>query len=254
MSSDHLSLPRARRNSAPPRARASCAAMPARCCAASGRDARAPARAMPTRTASSCAPIRSLLMQRTLDEGGKLIAFAGAEWDGAPLDPARTFVTGVGAGTTYPDYKPAPFIVSAEHDGRRHRHRRDRGHLQLLRRQGEDRHRPPSRPGDGAGPRRGRAGRPRHHRRIRLADALDRRRAPPDRRLQEGRQRHLRRAARALRRRGGGDDDRRRPRRGSCRPARRRSSTAGRRCACASAAARPRSASSPGNGSATSTR
>jgi len=27
------------------------------------------------------------------------------------------FVTGVGAGTTYPDYKPAPFIVASEHDG-----------------------------------------------------------------------------------------------------------------------------------------
>ena len=40
--------------------------------------------------------------------------------------------------------------------GRRRRHgdRRDRGHLQLLRRQGEDRHRPPSRPGDGDGARR----------------------------------------------------------------------------------------------------
>jgi len=58
-----------------------------------------------------------LLMQRTLDEGGKVARFAGSEWDGAPLDPARTFVTGVGAGTTYPDYKPAPFIVSAEHEG-----------------------------------------------------------------------------------------------------------------------------------------
>ena len=58
-----------------------------------------------------------LLMQRTLDEGGKITAFAGSAWDGTLLDPARTFVTGVGAGTTYPDYKPAPFIVSAEHDG-----------------------------------------------------------------------------------------------------------------------------------------
>jgi hypothetical protein len=58
-----------------------------------------------------------VLMQRTLDEGGKLTQFAGSAWDGALLDPARTFVTGVGAGTTYPDYKPAPFIVSAEHDG-----------------------------------------------------------------------------------------------------------------------------------------
>src|SRR5499433_3285919 len=58
-----------------------------------------------------------LLLQRTLDEGGKVTAFADTQWDGTPLDPARTFVTGVGAGTTYPDYKPAPFIVSAEHAG-----------------------------------------------------------------------------------------------------------------------------------------
>ena len=27
------------------------------------------------------------------------------------------FVTAIGAGTTYPDYKPAPFIVSSEVDG-----------------------------------------------------------------------------------------------------------------------------------------
>ena len=27
------------------------------------------------------------------------------------------FVTGVGSGTTYPDYKPAPFIVASQHDG-----------------------------------------------------------------------------------------------------------------------------------------
>ncbi len=26
-------------------------------------------------------------------------------------------MTGVGAGTTYPDYKPAPFIVSSRQDG-----------------------------------------------------------------------------------------------------------------------------------------
>ena len=58
-----------------------------------------------------------VLMARTIDANGKLVAFAGSAWDGAPLDPARTFVTGIGAGTTYPDYKPAPFIVSAEHAG-----------------------------------------------------------------------------------------------------------------------------------------
>lgn len=35
----------------------------------------------------------------------------------AAATPANTFVTGIGAGTTYPDYKPAPFIVSALHEG-----------------------------------------------------------------------------------------------------------------------------------------
>ncbi len=58
-----------------------------------------------------------VLMHRTLEEGGRFVEFAGGDWDGQMLDPARTFVTGVGAGTTYPDYKPAPFIVSAEHEG-----------------------------------------------------------------------------------------------------------------------------------------
>ena len=33
------------------------------------------------------------------------------------MQPADTFLTGVGSGTTYPDYKPAPFIVCAEHEG-----------------------------------------------------------------------------------------------------------------------------------------
>lgn len=58
-----------------------------------------------------------LLMQRTVDGGGKLVEFAGTDWDGQPLDAARTFITGVGSGTTYPDYKPAPFIVSSQHEG-----------------------------------------------------------------------------------------------------------------------------------------
>ena len=62
-----------------------------------------------------CDPV--VLMARTVDAAGKLVAFAGSDWDGAPLDPARTFLTGIGAGTTYPDYKPAPFIVAAEHAG-----------------------------------------------------------------------------------------------------------------------------------------
>ena len=41
----------------------------------------------------------------------------GTDRDGDPLGGARTFVTAIGAGTTYPDYKPAPFVVSQEVDG-----------------------------------------------------------------------------------------------------------------------------------------
>jgi hypothetical protein len=58
-----------------------------------------------------------VLLHRAVEEGDRLVAFGTNEWDGAVLDPARTFVTGIGSGTTYPDYKPAPFIVSAEHEG-----------------------------------------------------------------------------------------------------------------------------------------
>jgi hypothetical protein len=59
-----------------------------------------------------------LLLAKTVEDGGDVVAFgSNTAWDGQPLDPKRTFVTGVGAGTTYPDYKPAPFIVTSEHAG-----------------------------------------------------------------------------------------------------------------------------------------
>ena len=60
-----------------------------------------------------------LVTQKTLDEHGKVVPFVkGAEdWDGTIVSQAPTFVTGIGATTTYPDYKPAPFIVASEHDG-----------------------------------------------------------------------------------------------------------------------------------------
>ncbi len=38
-------------------------------------------------------------------------------WSGDLLHANEVFVTGVGASTTYPDYKPAPFIVSSQADG-----------------------------------------------------------------------------------------------------------------------------------------
>ena len=46
-----------------------------------------------------------------------LVPFLNGQWNGNPISGADTFVTGIGAGTTYPDYKPAPFIVSSRIDG-----------------------------------------------------------------------------------------------------------------------------------------
>jgi hypothetical protein len=48
---------------------------------------------------------------------GDAVPFLGDDWDGDMLRAARPFVTAVGAGTTYPDYKPAPFIVAQSIDG-----------------------------------------------------------------------------------------------------------------------------------------
>jgi 6-hydroxynicotinate reductase len=41
----------------------------------------------------------------------------GERWNGELVNTGRRFVTAIGAGTTYPDYKPAPFIVSQEVEG-----------------------------------------------------------------------------------------------------------------------------------------
>ncbi|RAI60344.1 6-hydroxynicotinate reductase [Roseicella frigidaeris] len=60
-----------------------------------------------------------LLLHRTLAAGGATVPFleAAEDWQGGIAAARETFVTGIGAGTTYPDYKPAPFIVAAQHAG-----------------------------------------------------------------------------------------------------------------------------------------
>ena len=58
-----------------------------------------------------------VITQRAIEKDGKLVPFMGQDWNGSVLSGATTFVTGIGAGTTYPDYKPAPFIVASEIDG-----------------------------------------------------------------------------------------------------------------------------------------
>ena len=52
-----------------------------------------------------------------LERAQTVVPFLGEPWDGNPVRPPEMFVTGIGAGTTYPDYKPAPFIVSSRVEG-----------------------------------------------------------------------------------------------------------------------------------------
>ena len=57
-----------------------------------------------------------VILQRSVDGGKGVVPFLepGKPWDGGIVSAASTFVTGIGATTTYPDYKPAPFIVSSK--------------------------------------------------------------------------------------------------------------------------------------------
>ena len=59
-----------------------------------------------------------IVLEHAEAAGEARVPFAGGgdNWDGQLVD-SRRFVTGIGSGTTYPDYKPAPFIVSQEVEG-----------------------------------------------------------------------------------------------------------------------------------------
>jgi len=49
-----------------------------------------------------------------IENGAAAVPFLGRDWDGDIVQGDRPSVTAIGAGTTYPDYKPAPFIVSQQ--------------------------------------------------------------------------------------------------------------------------------------------
>ncbi|MGB3389205.1 MAG: 6-hydroxynicotinate reductase [Pseudaminobacter sp.] len=59
------------------------------------------------------------ILEHRVEAGGAAVPFAaeGAAWSGELVNTSRPFVSAIGAGTTYPDYKPAPFIVSQEVEG-----------------------------------------------------------------------------------------------------------------------------------------
>ncbi len=60
-----------------------------------------------------------VVLDHALEDGRRVVPFGAGtlDWDGTLLREPQAFVTAIGAGTTYPDYKPAPFIVSSEIDG-----------------------------------------------------------------------------------------------------------------------------------------
>jgi len=72
-----------------------------------------------------------VLLRRTLDQdvtalvpfaphaagGAPALAQADPAWNGDLLLADEVFVTGIGSSTTYPDYKPAPFIVASKSAG-----------------------------------------------------------------------------------------------------------------------------------------
>ncbi len=60
-----------------------------------------------------------VLMQRTVEAGGETVPFleGSEDWAGGLAPREEIFVSAIGAGTTYPDYKPAPFIVGSRHAG-----------------------------------------------------------------------------------------------------------------------------------------
>ena len=63
-----------------------------------------------------CDPVT--ILEHAVETGQPLVPFGEDEpWSGNPVNTGRRFVTAIGAGTTYPDYKPAPFIVSQEVEG-----------------------------------------------------------------------------------------------------------------------------------------
>src|SRR5246127_1078239 len=60
-----------------------------------------------------------VVLDRAVELGQSVVPFLerSGDWDGSLVSHRETFVTAIGAGTTYPDYKPAPFIISSQVQG-----------------------------------------------------------------------------------------------------------------------------------------
>ena len=91
-----------------------CDACPVMCYIAEGRTGACDRYANEGGRIVRCDPLT--ILDRRIAKGDEVRPFL-TEWDQSLIADSEMFVTAVGAGTTYPDYKPAPFIVSREIDG-----------------------------------------------------------------------------------------------------------------------------------------
>src|SRR5467141_3204675 len=60
-----------------------------------------------------------VVLDRAVSRGDSVVPFLerNRDWDGNIVSGPASFVTAIGAGTTYPDYKPARFIISSQVEG-----------------------------------------------------------------------------------------------------------------------------------------
>ena len=92
-----------------------CDACPVMCYVAEGRTGACDRYANENGVIVRCDPLT--LIETARDTGAPVRPFLGQPWDGRLIADDGLTVTAIGAGTTYPDYKPAPFIVSREVEG-----------------------------------------------------------------------------------------------------------------------------------------
>ena len=58
-----------------------------------------------------------VILNNQIEKGEQVKPFLKADWNGETTENDNTCITAIGSGTTYPDYKPAPFIFNSKVDG-----------------------------------------------------------------------------------------------------------------------------------------
>ena len=58
-----------------------------------------------------------IILNTKIEKGEKVKPFLKSNWNGKITESDDLFITAIGSGTTYPDYKPAPFIFNRQIDG-----------------------------------------------------------------------------------------------------------------------------------------